>query len=164
MLWPLEHKQTMDSVKLISWPSTAVALCYWFVISHGINDILLPMVDVLPHANPIIVPQLSGSSSSTCHLLSHKSISTHAASGFYPRSRAASSVLAHLTPTLIPPTHTVVDFLQLCSRLDGDSLALLTWPTCSRESEWIPANVGPFQRGSRPICCTSVVQDSAAGV
>lgn len=86
---------------------------------------LLPIVDVLPHANPIIAPPLSGSSSSTCHLFSLKRVSTHAASGFYPRIRAASSVLAHLTPTLIAPTHTVVDFLQLHSRLDEDGLALL---------------------------------------
>lgn len=75
----LLKQQAMDSVKLISWSSTAGALCYWFVISHGINDVLLPIVDVLPHANLIIVPPLSGSSSITCYLLSHKRVS---ASGF----------------------------------------------------------------------------------
>lgn len=128
MLRPLRCKQAMDSLTLISWPSAAVAPHMVLMIRRCLlSQCFLPTL--IWSRTHLLHRSTTVRSSVWSHLLS----SIHVAGGFYFRSRGPSSVLAHLAPSLIPPSHAVVDFLRLHNSLGEDGLALLVWPACSSE-------------------------------
>lgn len=131
----------IDFLAIHSSCSCSTEYCYWFIISQEITDMLLTTVrTACLNASYLFQPgqecsylsfqhwePLSGRWSRICHPLSWNHLLSH--------QRGLVLVLAQLTPSLIPPCHTMAAVLQLHPSLDEDNLALLMRPRSKNPSE-----------------------------